>query len=62
MSRLVAMVSMAVVVYYGLQWLGENVIFEILAEMGMVGLTGSVTGVIAFAVMGLLATVVCFKS
>lgn len=62
MTRLIGMASMAVITYYGLQWLGENVICEILAEMNMAGLTGSVTGVIAFVVMGLLMTVVCFKS
>ena len=62
MSRLIAMVSMAAVVFISLQWLGENVIMGLLAEVGLAGQTGSVTGVIAFAVMGLMATVLCFKS
>jgi len=62
MSRLIAMVAMAVVVYVGLQWLADNVIYEILASTGMAGYTGSITGVIAFAIMALLMSVVCFKS
>ena len=62
MSRLIAMVAMAVVVYITLQWLGENVISEILATVNLAGQTGSVTGIVAFAVMGLMATVLCFKS
>lgn len=62
MTRLIAMVAMAIVVYIGLQWVGQEIIQPLLTEAGMAGLTGSVTGIIAFGVMGLLATVVCFKS
>ena len=62
MSRLIAMVAMAVVVSIGLQWVGQEVIQHLLAEAGASVLTGSVTGIAAFAIMGLLATVVCFKS
>lgn len=62
MTKLIAMVSMAVIVYYGLQWVGQEVIQPLLTEAGIAGMTGSVTGIAAFGIMGLLMTVVCFKS
>lgn len=62
MSKLIGFVAMAVIVYVVLSYVGQEIIQPLLAEVGMAGLTGSATGVMAFAIMGLLATVVCFKS
>jgi len=62
MSRLIGMMSLAVIVYYTLRAVGLEIIEPLLAKAEMVGAVGSVTGLLAFAVMGLLLIAVCFKS
>ena len=62
MSRLIGMMSLATIVYYGLRAVGLEIIEPLLAKADAVGAAGSVTGLVAFGVMGLLLIVVCFKS
>lgn len=62
MSRLIGMVSLAVIVYYGLRAVGLEIVEPLLAKADVIGATGSVTGLVAFGIMGLLLVAVCFKS
>lgn len=62
MSRLIGMTSLAVIVYYGLKAIGLEIIEPLLEKADMIGAVGSVTGLVAFGVMGLLLIAICFKS
>lgn len=62
MSKLISLLAMSTIVWVGLNWLAENVIHELLVSVELAGATASVTGLVAFGIMGLLLIVVCFKS